>query len=57
MLKDLGIGGGLGALLGILLIALIGPTNAGGVALLLFISVVLCTTMGGGNIRLTYHAA
>jgi hypothetical protein len=47
MLKDIGIGGGLGALLGILLIAWIEPTNAGGVALLLFISVVLCTTIGG----------
>jgi uncharacterized membrane protein YbhN (UPF0104 family) len=47
MLKDTGIGAGLGALLGILLIALIEPANAGGVALLLFISVSLCTTIGG----------
>ena len=43
----LGIGGGLGALLGIALIVIIDPGNAEGKGLLLFISTAFCTTIGG----------
>jgi hypothetical protein len=48
----LGIGGGIGALIGIALVAIIEPANAGGIGLLLFISVVFFTTLGlvGGRL-------
>lgn len=47
MLKNLGIAGGLGALLGLALIWWLEPSNAGGIGLLLFIPTVVCTTLGG----------
>jgi hypothetical protein len=47
MAKNLGVGGGLGALLGLFLIWWLEPSNAGGIGLLLFIPTVICTTIGG----------
>ena len=46
-LGNLGVGGGIGFLVGVILVLWIEPTNAGGVWILMIISIVLCTTIGG----------
>jgi hypothetical protein len=45
--SKLGIGGGVGFLLGWLIVCWIEPATGGGVALLIILSVVLCSTIGG----------
>jgi hypothetical protein len=46
-IKRLSIAGGIGVLIGIGLVAYIRPTENGGVAILIAIPVIVCTTVGG----------
>jgi hypothetical protein len=46
-IAKLGIGGGIGVLVGLVLVWWIEPTTDGGRAILMLISIVFCTTVGG----------
>jgi hypothetical protein len=47
VIKDLGIAGGIGVLIGIGLVLYIKPTETGGVGLLIALPTIICTTIGG----------
>jgi hypothetical protein len=46
LIKDLGVAGGVGALIGIILVFYIEPTEAGGIALLVAIPIMIATIIG-----------
>ena len=43
----LGIGGGIGVLIGIVMVLWVKPTTNGGVAILIVVPMIVCTTIGG----------
>lgn len=45
ILAKLGIGGGIGALIGLAIVVWVEPTTDGGVALLILIPIVICATI------------